>query len=124
MKNLILATVMLVCFTSCGQHGHGNLKSETTFNSLEKPSDFPTVGFKREYEETINFPVKKVFPLFEPKGRLLLYSKWKPIVLREGKNGSLKGHVEFSEYDDLDVMLTVTKIQSRKRPYTILYYLG
>ena len=116
MKKMILVLVMLIGLTSCGQHGHGHkkFKTETTVNSLEKPTNFPVVGFKKEYEETIEFSVEKVFPLFEPKGRTLLYANWKPTILREGMNSSLKGHVEFSKYDDLNVMLTVTKYNKEK----------
>ncbi|CAL2101636.1 hypothetical protein [Tenacibaculum sp. 190130A14a] len=114
MKNLILAVAMLVGLTSCGQHGHGSFASETNANSLAQPTNFPTVGFKKEYQETIEFPVAKVFPLFEPQGRSLLYSKWNPILLKEGEDGSLKGRIEFSKYDDLDVFLKVTKYNPKK----------
>lgn len=39
----------------------------------------------------------------------MLYPNWDPIELRKGKNGTIEGQVLFSRYDELDVMLTVTK---------------
>lgn len=129
MKYLIFFTVFLISFSSCGHsqgHGHashGNKHGD--YHSIENAEDlknlktgsltnFPVVGFRKVHEEIIPYPVEKVFPLFEPQGRPLLYSKWKPTVLREGENGSLKGHTEFSMYDDLSVFLTVTKHNSEK----------
>lgn len=123
MKNLIFLALLLISFSSCGQHGHGTShgshseKSKTTLSTdtqSKSLTNFPTVGFKKIHEETIPYPVDKVFPLFEPQGRPLLYSKWKPTVLRKGENGSLKGHVEFSKYDSLDVLLTVTEYNPKE----------
>lgn len=117
MKNLILSLVLFTSLISCGQHGHehGNnghehhSGSDISESKTEEKNSFPTVGFIKTHEETIPFSIEKVFPLFEPQGRKLLYNKWNPTVLRKGNKDSLKGHVEFSKYDDLDVMLTVTK---------------
>lgn len=130
-KTILLASIYSVLFiiTAChGQHDqknhgyghghgmrHGHEKHAT--NSKQNASEskeaivavenFPAVAFKKVHEKIIPFPVKKVFPLFEPQGRHLLYKNWDPVVLRKGENGSLKGQVEFSKYDELDVMLTV-----------------
>ena len=123
MRNLIFLVVLLISFSSCGQHGHGGghgkgHETSTSPNSTDIDSksliNFPTVGFKKVHEETIPYSIEKVFPLFEPQGRPLLYSKWKPTVLRKGENGSLKGHIEFSKYDDLDVFLTVTQYNPKE----------
>jgi hypothetical protein len=45
--------------------------------------------------------------LFESDGRNLLYENWDPTELKPGQNGTLKGQVLFSNYEEMDVMLTV-----------------
>ena len=98
-------------------HGNESSKSEIEkIESLESESveSFPTVGFKAVYKDTIAYPVKDVFPLFKPQGRNLLYPNWNPTVLRKGENGTVKGQVLFSKYDELDVMLTVADYNPEK----------
>lgn len=93
---------------SHGKHATDSKKATSKSNKeIKSIENFPAVAFKKVHEEMIPFPVEKVFPLFEPQGRNLLYKNWDPVVLRKGENGSLKGQVEFSKYDELDVMLTV-----------------
>jgi len=122
MKFLILILALALTLTSCQQkHGHiheakSSSDSAAKYDGMSSDSiaTFPTVGYIKVHEETINFPVEKVFPLFEPQGRTLLYKNWNPTVLREGINGSLKGQVLFSKNDDLDVMLTVREYNPEK----------
>ena len=121
----------MLLVTGCnGQHhnGKGHGSHTTTHNNHTSKSEqknienlesesvesFPTVGFKAVYKDTIAYPVKDVFPLFEPQGRNLLYPNWNPTELRKGENGTVKGQVLFSKYDDLDVMLTVTDYNLEK----------
>lgn len=120
MKYIVSLIASLLILYSC-EHSQGNVShnkmdsdDHSTLKEVkdiksEAVTNFPVVGFKVVYKDTISFSVEKVFPLFEPKGRPLLYDNWNPTVLREGKNDSLEGQVLFSKYDDLDVMLTVTK---------------
>ncbi len=115
MKNLILILTLLSTLSACGQHGnrhsHAHNNESKQLNVANENSgtleNIPAVAFKKVHEATIPFPVEKVFPLFEPQGRYLLYSKWNPTILRKGEKGSLKGQIEFSKYSDLDVILTV-----------------
>ena len=119
MKYLISHIVLLLTLSSCGlSQGHGSHnKIENNQSSTVKVeniksgeiTNFPAVGFKVVYKDTISYPLKKVFPLFEPQGRSLLYENWDPTILREGNNESLKGQILFSKYDEMDVMLTVTE---------------
>ena len=119
MKYFISLILFTFSIFSCGQrhdsHGgthdmHHGVKDESSKKVEVSPSDaFPVIGYKKVHEEIIPFPIEKVFPLFEPKGRSLLYKNWDPVVLRQGTNESLKGHIEFSKFDDLNVFLTVTK---------------
>lgn len=130
MKNTATFILVLLLVTSCnGQHhnskGHGSHSSSHNSHSSESEQEniknlksksietFPTVGFKVVYKDTIPYSAKEVFPLFEPQGRNLLYPNWKPIELRKGENGTVKGQVLFSKYDELDVMLTVTDYNSK-----------
>lgn len=71
-------------------------------------SEFPIVGFRKVYEKIIPFPIERVYPMFEPQGRVLLYDNWEPSVLKKGEEESLIGQIEFSKYDELDVLLKVT----------------
>lgn len=122
MKTRLLSIAFLSLFVlaSChGQHGkggHGNGHGSHADKSEQINSDkakvdtvakFPSVAYKKVHVEIIPFAVEKVFPLFEPQGRSLLYENWKPTILREGENGSLKGQMIYSKYDELDVVLTV-----------------
>lgn len=121
MKHLFLAIVIFSLLSSC-KHNHD---SENEHNSIEieknvvdvknvAPVNFPVIGFRKEHEEIIPFPLEKVFPMFEPQGRPLLYDNWKPTILKEGKDGTLIGQIEFSKYDNLDVLLKVTKHSPKK----------
>lgn len=122
MKNLITAIVILCSITSsCKQvhkseSGHGSVDMGESIEDAKSGTDekFPTIGFRKVHEEVIPFSIEKVFPLFEPNGRHLLYDNWKPTILMEGKEGSIIGQIEFSKYDDLDVMLKVTKHSPEK----------
>ncbi|CAM1359110.1 hypothetical protein [Tenacibaculum xiamenense] len=131
MKNILTLTLGMLLVIGCnGQHhnGKGHSSHSSTHNSQsskykqknieilasETIETFPTVGFKAVYKDTIAYSVNNVFPLFEPRGRKLLYSNWDPIELKKGEKGTLKGQVLFSKYDDLDVMLTVTDYNPEK----------
>lgn len=129
MKNITILIFTALFITGCnGQHhkGHGTHSSTHNNHFPNSPQEndenlesetvetFPTVGFKAVYKDTIQFSVKDVFPLFEPQGRNLLYPNWNPTELRKGENGTIKGQVLFSKYDDLDVMLTVTDYNPKK----------
>lgn len=122
MKYLITAIALLSLTNSCRQIDHSQIENQNKSETLEKQKDinsetlsnFPVIGFKKTHEEIIPFPVKRVFPLFEPQGRFLLYDNWKPIVLKEGIDGSIIGRIEFSKYDQLDVLLKVTKHNPEK----------
>ena len=131
MKNLIALIFAALLVTGCnGRHhngkGHRSHTSLHNNHSLESEQDnieniesetiesFPTVGFKAIYIDTIQYSVKDVFPLLEPQGRNLLYPNWNPTELRKGENGTIKGQVLFSKYDDLNVMLTVTDYNPEK----------
>ena len=123
MKRLLIISALLINLSACGQHqghghdGHGDYDGHHGHQTEDNisipdpgpPVEFPVVGFRKTHTESIPFPVDQVFPFFEPQGRPLLYEKWDPTVLKTGENNSLKGHVEFSKYDDLDVFLTVTE---------------
>ena len=112
----ILVLILLLGAGCNGQHQGGESHSSHNTKGIasEKISSFPTVGFKVTHKDTIAFSIDKVFPLFEPQGRNLLYENWNPTVLREGENGTPKGQVLFSKYDDLDVMLTVREYNPEK----------
>ncbi|MEP0262887.1 hypothetical protein [Dokdonia sp.] len=122
ITQILILTMLLV--TGCnGQQHHGKSHdSHSAKNTASKENkvgsetiiSFPTVGYKVVYKDIISFPINRVFPLFEPQGRTLLYDNWNPTLLREGKNGTLEGQVLFSKYDELDVMLTVTEYDSEK----------
>lgn len=125
MKYLVSIIVLFCMISSCEQ-SHNSHNKEQNQDDLIKTNEkkegiesgsatkFPVVGFRKVHEEIIPFPIEKVFPLFEPEGRPLLYENWKPTVLREGKEGSLKGRIEFSKYDMLDVFLKVTEYNPEK----------
>ena len=131
MKNIITLIFVSLLVTGCnGQHhngkGHGSHSSshnshlsESEQHNIEhlkseSVETFPTVGFKAVYKDTVPYSVKDVFPLFKPQGRNLLYPNWNPTELRKGENGTVKGQVLFSKYDNLDVMLTVTDYNPEK----------
>lgn len=109
MKYLTALVLFVFVLGACGDSSYHNNEENIKDTSTTTLTKFPTIGFKKVHEKVIPYPVEKVFPLFEPQGRPLLYEKWNPTVLRQGENGSLKGHVEFSKYDELDVFLTVTE---------------
>ena len=136
MKNIVILILTVMLITSCDQHdekkGHKADKEvhkhhdhteynrdahlshiEDTEIDFDSTSTFPAVGYLKTHVDTILYPIKDVFPLFEPKGRNLLYENWSPVVLHEGQNGTLEGQVLFSKYDDLDVMLTVRKYKPK-----------
>ncbi|MBQ4820717.1 hypothetical protein [Aquimarina sp. MMG016] len=81
MKNTFILITTMLLVTGCnGQHhnekGHNSHNSEQEkIKNLESETveSFPTVGFKAVYKDTIGYPIKDVFPLFEPQGRNLLY---------------------------------------------------
>lgn len=121
MKYIISIIVFIGLISSCEQKSNADNKvnkgneSQNIQKELdETTSNFPVIGFKKIHEKTIPFPIEKVFPLFEPQGRHLLYDNWKPTTLKEGKEGSLIGRIEFSKYNDLDVLLKVTKHNPNK----------
>ena len=115
MKHLFIAILVTISTGACGQHedgnnhGHGNGYGphRTKGNLSDSVVTFPTVGFKKVHEDTIEYSPEKVFKLLEPGGRNLLYANWNPTVLKEGENGTFKGQVLFSNYEEMDVMLTV-----------------
>lgn len=131
MKNIATLILSALLVTVCnGQHhngkGHGSDTSTHNNHSSESEQEniknlesktvetFPTVGFKAIYKDTIPYSFKDVFPLFGPQGRNLLYPNWNPTELRKGENGTIKGQILFSKYDNLDVMLTVTDYNPEK----------
>lgn len=125
MKYLLSTVVLISIISSCEHSGDTNSKERighVMFEGQEEIDDgrsgpatkFPVIGFKKVHEDTIPYPVEKVFPMFEPQGRHLLYENWEPTVLKEGQEGSLIGQIEFSKYDKLDVLLKVTKHNPEK----------
>lgn len=113
MKYLIKFFVIL-CIVSACKHNHSSEQDPNSIAVKEnmgsgEPVNFPAIGFRKVHEEIIAYPIERVFPMFEPQGRHLLYDNWKPTILKKGKDGTLIGQIEFSKYDDLDVLLKVTK---------------
>ena len=117
-----LTLVSLTLFMSCQNsaydvkekgsiHGSQVVNDKPMIDAVEK---FPAVTFKKVHKAVIPFSVERVFPLFEPQGRQLLYKNWKPTLLKKGEHGSLKGQVEYSKYDALDVLLTVREYNPDK----------
>jgi hypothetical protein len=82
------------------------------------PTNFETIGFEQTHEVEIPFTVDKVFPLYKPENRNLVYSWWNPTILRDGNEGTPEGQVSVSRADpngDLDVSLTVTEYNQDKK---------
>ncbi|MEM7372452.1 MAG: hypothetical protein AAF587_27780 [Bacteroidota bacterium] len=109
MKYLVLTSLVIFSFCSCGQHTpHGSQSNPSQINP-GPPATFPTVGFEQSHEVMIPFSIDKVWPLLEPNGRHLIYDWWNPTVLREGKEESLIGQVTVTEYHSHEIFLIVTK---------------
>lgn len=96
MKYFISAIMILSFMSSC-KHSHELEKEKNSIKKQENIEDvksdsvskFPVIGFKKVHEEIIPFSVEKVFPMFEPGGRHLLYDNWEPTVLKMKKKGHL-----------------------------------
>ena len=121
MKYLMLIIANLLLFSSCGhshdhEHGHEHHQAPTQQSNPpyanllgEEPINFPTIGFEQSHEVIIPFSTIEVCPLFEPDGRHLIYDWWNPTVLREGKDGTLKGLMTVSTYQEHEIFLIVTE---------------
>ncbi|AZQ60732.1 hypothetical protein EI427_00460 [Flammeovirga pectinis] len=117
MKIVQILILSMCLFTACNHaHYHENAYSSQDEKDTvsEIVSTFPTVGYKVVHKDTIPYAVAKVFPLLEPKGRKLLYENWDPIELKKGEEGTLKGLMLYSKYDEMDVTLTVTQYNPEK----------
>lgn len=120
-NGLVMVFVCLTSFYACEKHDE-NPESLVSVSSGEV-TEFATAGFEQTAEVEIPFSVDKVFPLFEPKNRNLVYG-WlgATTILRESLGANLKNLVTVNRAElalpggtgEFDIFLIVTKYDPSK----------